>query len=134
MTASPAALQTILSGGVRPLESASLANGSSLCAEWTERRKALEQSKQHLEGRIPWELFSDETLSWYASKLPPSQEDKKTVAQSRLLDSRDHLTQTRSQSVSSSIRHRRRQCRDCWAENFSIFGPQRLLTFDGMKG
>ena len=88
------ALHTILSGAMRPLESASLANGSSLCAEWTERRRALEQAKQQLEGQIPWELLSDDTLAWYASKLPPSQEDKKAVIQCHLLDGRDHLTKS----------------------------------------
>lgn len=87
-------LHTLLSGAIRPLESASLANGSSLCAEWNERRKCLEQAKQQLEGRIPWELLSDETLAWYASKLPTAHEGSRIAIQSELLDGRDHLSKS----------------------------------------
>lgn len=87
-------LHTILSGATRPLENASLANGSSLCAEWNERRKGLEQAKQQLEGRIPWEMLSEETLTWYASKLPHSHESSKAVIQNELLDGRDHLNKS----------------------------------------
>ena len=84
-------LQTILSGTLRPAESASLADGSSMCAEWNERRKSLEQAREQLGGKIPWELFSAETVAWYAAKLPSTPDDAKTTIQKHLLDDVDHL-------------------------------------------
>ncbi|WP_013627485.1 ATP-binding protein [Rubinisphaera brasiliensis] len=84
-------LQAILTGATRPLESLALADGRSFQAEWRERRQALEQAKEKLDGRIPWQSFSKETLSWYASKLSEDGGDPQAIIQTQLLDGRDHL-------------------------------------------
>jgi len=85
-------LHKILNGSFRSLESACLACGLSLCADWDNRRNALEQANEYLGGGIPWENLSEETLAWYASKLPHSHEGpSKAIIQSCLLDDRDHL-------------------------------------------
>ncbi len=83
---------SLLSGGIRPLEKASLASGMSMWAEWNERRKSLEQAKKQVEGRIPWNFLSNETLTWYASKLPNSYIDTNAAIQFELLDGRDYLS------------------------------------------
>ncbi len=85
-------LHKILNGSFRSLESARLACGLSLCADWDNRRNALEHANEYLGGRIPWENLSEETLAWYASKLPhPHEGPPNAIIQSCLLDDRDHL-------------------------------------------
>ena len=71
-----------------------LADGRSFQAEWRERRQALEQAKEKLDGRIPWQSFSKETLSWYASKLSDEGGNPQEIVQAQLLDDRDHLTKS----------------------------------------
>jgi predicted HTH transcriptional regulator len=53
----------------------------------------LEQAQDKLHGRIPWQSFCQDTITWYASKLS-EQGEAQQIIQEQLLDGRDHLTKT----------------------------------------
>ena len=84
----------ILQGDTQHTESLTLADGRTFKQEWLQKRKTLESASDNLQGRVPWESFSPDTLKWYASKLVTevSALTPEKIIQSQLLDERDTLT------------------------------------------
>jgi hypothetical protein len=85
--------KSMISGNTRQSEELTHAGGQTFTKEWSERRRALEAAKENIQARIPWESFSEETMSWYAGKLASEGESgpPEEIIQSRLLDERDIL-------------------------------------------
>lgn len=87
------AFRSILAGKTRQAETLTLADGRSFAKEWSERRRAIEAARENLQGRIPWDTYSADTMKWYASKLANEGDTRspEEIIHSRLLDDRDSL-------------------------------------------
>jgi hypothetical protein len=66
-------LMRIFEGERRRVDEVRLANGSTLRDSWVDQRRIREEAGLLAEGQIPWDNFSQETLSWYAQMLPESE-------------------------------------------------------------
>ncbi|MEP6670273.1 MAG: ATP-binding protein [Chthoniobacter sp.] len=90
--------ETLVSGGLRPLETVALKEGGDLLSEWLAMRKVLLEMAQPAIGPIPWNELDDKTLTWYDSKLKsgakPEDRPKRagSVMVKMLLDGRTTLT------------------------------------------
>lgn len=88
--------KSLLAGNTRQAEKLTFANGDTFTKEWSQRRRAIESAREKLQGRIPWDTLSAETMKWFASKLADEAESRspKEIIHARLLDDRDSLTLT----------------------------------------
>ncbi len=86
--------KSLLAGNTRQAEELTLADGQTFTKEWSQRRRAIEAARENLQGRIPWDTYSAETMKWYSSKLADGGDSRspEEVIHSQLLDDRDSLT------------------------------------------
>jgi hypothetical protein len=86
--------KSLLAGNTRQAEELTLADGQTFTKEWSQRRRAIEAARENLQGRIPWDTYSVETMKWYSSKLAGEGDSRspEEIIHSQLLDDRDSLT------------------------------------------
>lgn len=86
--------KSLLAGDTRQAEELTLADGKTFTKDWSQRRRAIEAARENLQGRIPWDTYSAETMKWYSSKLAEEGDDRTSeeIIHSQLLDDRDSLT------------------------------------------
>lgn len=87
------AISEIFGGGKLELEDVKRADGMNFKVEWRQHRQGLESAKDQLDGRIPWNEYDQETLTWFAGKLNPEQTNSSQTIQEELLDEREFLMQ-----------------------------------------
>jgi DNA-binding MarR family transcriptional regulator len=138
--AKPAAeFETLVNGGLRPLEPVGLKDGGDLLSEWLAMKKVRVAMAQPTIGPIPWNDLDEKTLGWYEAKLKggakpegkekrPGQLMVKMLLDGRTILSNDELRQLvllfgKEKSVAARVkrplvdcRARRRESEERWDE------------------
>lgn len=86
-------VKSLLNGEASPPEPVTFSNGTTLLADWLEKRQVIEWLRKESSGEIPWDELNVDTLRWYGHQLgsPDDREEIRLAIRERLLDGRDRL-------------------------------------------